>query len=69
MRLQPALPRTAGLMAIILTGAAIAQQPRQQERLVRFSARGTHYAVAAGSDPIGVGAATVETEAGNYLVE
>ena len=28
----------------------LAQQPRSQERLVRFSARGTKYAIAAGTD-------------------
>ncbi len=37
------------ISALWMPGGAIAQRP-QQERLVRFSQRGVHYAVAAGSD-------------------
>jgi gamma-glutamyltranspeptidase/glutathione hydrolase len=37
-------------VAVLPPGHVFGQRPQQQERLVRFSARGTHYAVAAGSD-------------------
>src|SRR5205814_8745399 len=47
---------------VVATGlVAFAQRPQQQERLVRFSARGTHYAVAAGSD--------YATNAGTLMLE
>ncbi|HXJ44458.1 MAG TPA: gamma-glutamyltransferase [Bryobacteraceae bacterium] len=38
------------VLLVIAISTAWAQQQRQAERLVRYSARGTHYAVAAGSD-------------------
>jgi len=45
------IARATIVIALIVTSmVAFGQRPQQQERLVRFSARGTQYAVAAGSD-------------------
>jgi gamma-glutamyltranspeptidase/glutathione hydrolase len=49
MKLKHAAIATV-VVALAATGLALAQRPQQQERLVRFSQRGVHYAVAAGSD-------------------
>jgi gamma-glutamyltranspeptidase/glutathione hydrolase len=53
-------PVVVGLGILAVVGLA-QQKPQQPERLVRFSARGTQYAVAAGSD--------YATNAGSKLLE
>ena len=63
MKFQPVFIAVAAASVASLTlvpGIGLAQRP-QQERLVRFSTRGTHYAVAAGSD--------YATNAGSRMME
>ena len=63
MKFQPVFIAVAAASVASLTlvpGIGMAQRP-QQERLVRFSTRGTHYAVAAGSD--------YATNAGSRMME
>jgi gamma-glutamyltranspeptidase/glutathione hydrolase len=64
MRLKPACfaAVVVATIAVLPYGHLFGQRPQQQERLVRFSARGTHYAVAAGSDyATGAGSRMLET--------
>jgi gamma-glutamyltranspeptidase/glutathione hydrolase len=61
MKLKPVLFGMS-VVAGVLAVSATAQKPQAQDRLVRFSARGTHYAVAAGSDyATAAGARMMET--------
>jgi gamma-glutamyltranspeptidase/glutathione hydrolase len=61
MKLKPVLFGMA-VVASVFAVSATAQKPQAQDRLVRFPARGTHYAVAAGSDyATAAGARMMET--------
>jgi gamma-glutamyltranspeptidase/glutathione hydrolase len=61
MKLKPILLGITVVAVGVFAVSAVAQKPQTQDRLVRFSARGTHYAVAAGSD--------YATNAGSRIME